>query len=205
MTQTLSLLTGKTLNEQQQLDSLTAKAQACAILDYNPLFLDTETTGTDSQAQIIEIAVIDLQGNVLVNALVKPTVPVGAEAEAITHISNAMLENAPSFMGIWKQLQRTLQCRNVIAYNAAFDLRMLMQSMLLYGECSFPAFASVTCAMQLFSAFAAVPGRYGTYKWHKLGEAADMLRIPPDFTLHRALADTVTLRNIMLAMGRSTL
>lgn len=202
MTQTLSLLTGKPLTEKQQLDSLTAKAYACALLDHDPLFFDTETTGVDSTAQIVEIAVINIKGEVLLNSLIKPTVPMTAEAEAITHISNSMLENAPSFMGIWKQLQRTLQGRNLVAYNAAFDMRMLMQSMLLHGECSFPAFASVTCAMQLFAQCAATPGKYGNYKWYKLGEAADMVRVPPDVTLHRALADAVTLRNVLLIIGK---
>lgn len=37
------------------------------------LILDTETTGLDSRDRIVEIAVIDLSGVVLLNTLVKPT------------------------------------------------------------------------------------------------------------------------------------
>jgi uncharacterized protein YprB with RNaseH-like and TPR domain len=49
-----------------------AMAEICrAWLNSNPLFLDTETTGLDEHAEIVELAVVDGQGEALNNTLVR--------------------------------------------------------------------------------------------------------------------------------------
>ncbi len=56
------------------------------------VLLDTETTGLGDQAEVVQIGVINGAGKVLVdNRLVKPTLPIDPGAEAIHHISNAMV------------------------------------------------------------------------------------------------------------------
>ncbi len=40
------------------------------------LYLDTETTGLGSQAEIVEIAVVDGAGRTVLNRLVRPTSPI---------------------------------------------------------------------------------------------------------------------------------
>lgn len=49
--------------------------QARAWLGANALILDTETTGLEEHAEIVEIAVIDYTGAVLLETLVRPDGP----------------------------------------------------------------------------------------------------------------------------------
>lgn len=92
-----------------------------------PLFLDTETTGLDEDAQIVEIAIIDRYGHPLIDTLVRPTVEIPAEAIAIHGITNEMVAGAPVWTEIHGQVAAILQGREVVAYNAAFDARLLDQ------------------------------------------------------------------------------
>ena len=45
---------------------------ATKLLQLNPVFLDTETTGLGRYDEIVEVAVVDLDGSVLINTLVRP-------------------------------------------------------------------------------------------------------------------------------------
>ena len=68
--------------------------QARAWLAANALILDTETTGLGDDAEVVELAVIDCAGAVLLDTLVRPSGPVPAEAAAIHGITDAMAANA---------------------------------------------------------------------------------------------------------------
>lgn len=56
----------------------------------NYIILDTETTGLDNTAEIVEISVINDQGEVLLDTLIKPTKPIPGDATAIHGITNEM-------------------------------------------------------------------------------------------------------------------
>ena len=55
--------------------------------DQSLAFLDTETTGLDNGAQIIEIAIIDGTGDVMVDLRLKPSVPIDERAQEVHGIS----------------------------------------------------------------------------------------------------------------------
>ena len=74
--------------------------QARAWLEANALILDTETTGLGDDAEVVELAVIDCAGAVLLDTLVRPSGPVPAEAAAIHGITDAMLADAPTWSEI---------------------------------------------------------------------------------------------------------
>jgi DNA polymerase III epsilon subunit-like protein len=59
------------------------------------------------------------------------------------------------------------------------------------------------CAMLAYAEFHGEPGIYnnGEFKWQKLATAAEQCCIPIDGALHRALADTMLLRQIVLHMA----
>ena len=65
------------------------------------VILDTETTGLYSPARIVEISCIDREGNVLVDSLVNPGIPIPADASAIHGISDADVADRPSFSDLW--------------------------------------------------------------------------------------------------------
>lgn len=95
----------------------------------NLLILDTETTGLDSDAQVIQLAIIDIHGDTLFNELIKP---IGTSswvgAERVHGISYEMVENKKHLPGYYPQLHRILKGRNVAVYNALYDKRILIQS-----------------------------------------------------------------------------
>ena len=82
-----------------------ARRNACAwarsllnIPAHHWIILDTETTGLDENAEVIQIGVTDGAGNILMdNIACKPLRPIPAEATAIHHITNEMMENAAPF------------------------------------------------------------------------------------------------------------
>ena len=77
------------------------------------LILDTETTGLDSQAEIIEIAIINESGNVVFESLVKPTKPIPEDAIAIHGIANEQVHAAPLWIEIATAVNNILSGKDV--------------------------------------------------------------------------------------------
>ncbi|MCP4696335.1 MAG: hypothetical protein GY862_05755, partial [Gammaproteobacteria bacterium] len=53
------------------------------ILSENPVFLATATTGLDEQAQAVEVAVLAGDGAIIMETLIKPTIPIPDAAAGI--------------------------------------------------------------------------------------------------------------------------
>lgn len=103
-------------------------------LDNDALFLDTETTGVDESAEIIEIAVIDKEEWPVYETLVLTTegtyhAKAGSPAR---HRGNAMVAEALRFWEIHGDLCRKLKGRLLRAYGADFDTRLIRQTCELY-------------------------------------------------------------------------
>src|SRR5947209_15052473 len=81
--------------------------------------LDTETTG--SPGEIIDLAILNHEGEVIFDSLLKPTVLIPPELTKIHGITNDDVQNVPSFAEVWPSLQRLLFAKRIITYNAQFD------------------------------------------------------------------------------------
>lgn len=92
------------------------------------VILDTETTGLSNDDKIIEIAIIDLDGNELLNTRVKTDVEISKEAASVHGISQEDLANAPEFNEIIKDIEEVLEDKIALIFNEEFDIRMLRQS-----------------------------------------------------------------------------
>ena len=92
------------------------------------IILDTETTGLDLSAEIVQISLITIDGASLFDSLVKPTQPIPPEVTAIHHITDLDVAQAPSFDMIYDRLKALLEGKRVVIYNAGFDIQMLRQS-----------------------------------------------------------------------------
>ena len=148
------------------------------------LFLDTETTGLTTTDQIIEVAIVDQIGKVLLNTLVNPgRVPINPHAEAAHGITASMLRGAPSLADLWPQIRSILSGNRVVIYNAKFDRRFFPDNLACAGL--------VECAMQAFVAARGV-------KSARLAEAAAHVGHVWVGDAHRALADTQALRSVWL-------
>lgn len=100
------------------------------------VILDTETTGLGVFDQVVQVAVIDKTGAVLLDTLVKPTRPIPRAASAIHGITDARVADAPTFGQIYDHLLMAIGGKRVAIYNKNFDVEMLHQSEQLYAlEC----------------------------------------------------------------------
>ena len=113
---------------------------------------------------------VDMQSNVLLHTLVKPTIPVGTEARAIHGITDEVLAQAPSFAHLYEMIAVLLGNRTVLAYNADFDRRLLAQTCTKYG---LPPFEVVAwdCVMERYASFWGERAKAGHAKPQSLSTA----------------------------------
>jgi DNA polymerase-3 subunit epsilon len=134
--------------------------------------LDTETTGLDDWAEVIQVAVVTPDGSTAIDTLVRPRRYIPADATAIHGITNEMVAVAPSFEAIHSQLSSVLDHRTIVAYNAAFDRRVLAQTALV-NEVKL-ALLSWECAMERYAQFVGQRSyRRSGYVWQKLPRKAE--------------------------------
>jgi len=179
--------------------------QAKSIMEKRPLFLDTETTGTGGQAEVIEIAVIWPSGYPIYDGLVKPLGRVENGAYRVHHIDDKMLESAPYFDEVWGELSPLLNGQTVVTYNAEYDSRVIRQSYdMIYGAGAWAKMVysiDFRCAMTLYAEFRGeINPQSGSYKWHKLEEAGRQCQIDIPNS-HRAADDARLARALMLHMA----
>ncbi len=93
------------------------------------LTLDTETTGLGPYDVVVEIALVASHGEVLADTLTAPGRPTHRNATQVHGIGAEQLAEAPSWPSVWPDLQSHLrQVDTVLAWNAAFDLRLIRQT-----------------------------------------------------------------------------
>ena len=85
------------------------------------VILDTETTGVSNDARVIELAIIDMNGNVLFNSLFSIGEPLPDRISALTGITDEMLEGQAGFAEKIAEIRALLEGKTVIAWNADFD------------------------------------------------------------------------------------
>lgn len=173
------------------------QARAAQLLALDPLFLDTETTGLDEGAEVVEIAILDRHGAVLLESLVKPAEAVPAEASAIHGLTDAHLVDAPSWPDVGAKVAALLRGRAVISHHAAFDERMLQQTGQRHGMAA-PAPASWDCTLQLLTDI-------NDGRWPSLAVAMSLAGAtrPPAASgrPHRAAYDAACCRAILHALA----
>lgn len=92
------------------------------------VILDTETTGLSSDDQIVEIAIIDLDGKELLNTKVFTEISISPEASYVNGIKNSDLVGMPTIRELTPRIQEIFKDKTILIYNADFDVRMLYQS-----------------------------------------------------------------------------
>ena len=165
--------------------------------------LDTETTGLGRRDEIVQIAIVDRDGNTAMDELVRPTIPIPFGASRVHHICDRHVEAAPDFSYIYIELSKLLAGQVVVAYNMDFDWRMLRQSSAKYGLPDI-RLGRRDCAMKQYARYKGIrSGRRRGYSWHKLGDAVAQEGCQV-VNAHNALGDaqmTLTLIQRMAQMG----
>jgi len=155
------------------------------------VILDTETTGLDTSDEIVQLAVIDPNGNVLFNENIKPTRKgsIDRQASAVHGLTMAKLKNCVTFSELKKPLKKAIGRRKIITYNADFDMRIYRQTYQIAG--GFIPKGGWECAMLQYAKFVGEWNDYHQdYKWQKL-QGGD----------HTALGDCLATLEIIRAMA----
>ncbi|WP_197998802.1 3'-5' exonuclease [Gimesia aquarii] len=155
--------------------------------------MDTETTGLGTRDEIIQLAVINLDGSVLFDQKIKPTSKktISPEASKIHGIKMKDLEECPTFKVLKKPLKKAIGRKTIITYNAEFDKKMYFRTYQLAG--GFLPKGNWECAMLEYAKYAGEWNEYyKDYKWQKL-EGGD----------HTAVGDCIATLDLIKSMANS--
>ncbi len=155
-------------------------------------FLDVETTGLDPNSgdKICEIAVIKTVNGQIADefvTLINPGRNIPERAVSIHGITQTMVNRAPLFRDMAKDLLDFLNDTVIVAHNARFDLEFL-RSELRNLNLSLPENNIIDTL--------AIARRYYTFPSNSLGDIARYIGLPID-KQHRALADVTTTKDIL--------
>jgi DNA polymerase III epsilon subunit-like protein len=148
------------------------------------IVLDFETTGFPPDCEVLQVSVINQDGDVLLSEYCKPKlVTKWDSAERVHGISPEMVKNCKPFEDYIEKLNELIEHADfVIAYNASFERSILLR----YGFCLEHIQWEDPMIM-----FAPIYGEYneywGDFKWQKLSVAASYYGY--DFNAHDSLED----------------
>ena len=160
------------------------------VKQHKGIVIDTETTGLNPKKdELLQVSIIDIDGNVLFNSYFKPKATSWTSAERVNGISPEMVENAPKISEKIKEINEIVyNSETIIGYNTDFDLSFLYYNGLILSE--------NTKFIDVMTRFAEIYGEwsdyFGDYKWQKLITAADYYNYDWNSHLenaHNSLAD----------------
>lgn len=165
--------------------------------DPNTVIVDVETTGIlrqDPTTEIVQISIVNTAGRPVLTMMLKPAQPMSAEVQAIHGITNQMVEDKPFFLQVAKVIAKFLEGKHVVAYNADFDIALLVHMFQKYKE-PVPKFAGASCAMDQYSAWVGEPSKKKDGpKWQKLPNLSGL-------PSHDALSDCLSTLKVMQKMA----
>ena len=165
-----------------------ARTWANNMLTGSTLILDTETTGLDPAAQVIQIAIVDMQGDVMFDSLIRPSCAISPGAGVVHGITMMMLRNAPTIIEVLPALHKILGGHAVVIYNADFDTRILRQTCAAFGQnVDWVWRMNTQCAMKMYAQLV------GGGRWQRL-EGGD----------HTAVGDCLAVLALLKRMVNAT-
>jgi DNA polymerase III subunit epsilon len=167
--------------------------------DRDTVFIDTETTGLDGSAEIVDIAIVSVDGVVLLDTLVKPARHIPSFVSRIHGIYDDDVANAPSWCDVYEMAYPLLSGRPVVVFNVNFDRRIIQQCCAGSRLRPIDGADGWHCAMKMYASYMGERGH--GYRWQKLENAARAFDIVPGG--HRALGDAEACRRVVHAMARA--
>jgi len=173
-----------------------AISRAQQALANRPIYLDTETTGLDDKDEIVEISIVDDDGIILLDKLVRPNQLIPPDATRIHGITNEDVKGAMRWPILWQTVRPLLAGRLIVMYNADFDVRMMEQSMTNSGFRWIKNFES----FDLLKVYAEFRSEWDvkrqSYRYFSLDAAGKHAQIALP-NAHRATADSLLTRALL--------
>lgn len=150
------------------------------------IFLDTETTGIDEKDFLCQLAY--KTDDEIFCELFKPEIKISIEASSVTHISNKMVADKPSFKESphYKKIKTMLEDKDsiMIAHNAKFDLSMIKKEDIIP--------TNTICTLRVARAL----DKEHKIPQHKLQYLRYYLDIEVEAQAHDALGDVLVLEKL---------
>lgn len=151
--------------------------------------LDVETTGVDpNTAEIVQLSIIDYNGNTLFNEYIKPDkAKIWPGAEAVHHISPLKVINKPHLGFYYNKLKRIFDdAELIIAYNGDhYDIPIIAR----YGFPELRSKKSYDVMLEFAPIYGAWDDYHSSYTWQKLNVCADYYGYRGDDNFHDSLED----------------
>jgi DNA polymerase-3 subunit epsilon len=176
------------MNETHERDREAAAQWAARLINRDDVYiLDTETS--DLNGEILELTIINLQGEPVYNGRFKPSTPIHWKAARVHGLTEEILANEPLWANEYEAIRNVLEGKTILIYNAAFDVPMIRRTCELY-QCQPITFKS-QCVMLQYAAFVGEwNDYYGNYRWQRLPEGD-----------HSALGDCLATLDILKKMA----
>lgn len=190
-----------TLQEFSELKNKSRDWAKARLEDPKTVIIDCETTGilrNDPTTEIVQFSAINSVGKPILSLLLKPAQPMRDELVAIHGISNEMVIDSPTFPQVSKIISFILEGKHVVAYNADFDIALLVHLYKKY-DIPTPKFSGASCCMDRYSEWIGEwNANKGGVRWQKLPNLSGM-------PAHDALSDCVSTLRVMelMASGRA--
>lgn len=163
------------------------------------LILDTETTGLDDNAEVLQLSIINGNGKVVFNAYFKPLhTSTWDEAMKVNQIKPELLQDKQPISFYFKTIENLLKnADTIVGYNIPFDIRMLEQNGI-----KLPAHLKFSDVMTDFSELMQVRKEDGSLKRFRLEYCANFFgfRCKEGQTLHDSLTDVMATLYCYLAL-----
>ena len=133
--------------------------------------IDTETTELDPiRNELLQVSVLDLDGQVIYNSHFMPCAESWPEAESVNHITPEMVKDAPSISQEITGLSEILsKASTIIGYNTSFDLDFLRFNGLVISQN-----VEIVDVMDLFAPiYGEWDEKHEDYRWKSLSICAE--------------------------------
>lgn len=96
----------------------------------NFVIMDTETTGNSHQDEVVEIGIIDMNGNVIYESYFMPEKRFSQSAAAVNKLNKAFLKSvkAPYFKDEWPKIVNLIKGYTILGHNLSYDKRMIIDT-----------------------------------------------------------------------------
>lgn len=157
--------------------------------------IDTETTSLDAP-EIVQIAIVDQRGAILLNERLRPISAIEPQATAVHGHTAESLADCPTWRDIWPRVNEILDLRVMLAYNMEFDWRAIINTCRLHRT-KRPTPWLRACIMHAFAAeFGDWSERHRDFRWQSLATAVQYFGLKNDET-HDAAGDAVAALRVL--------
>lgn len=182
---------------------LEIQQEAQRLLQLRPVYVECKASGSHLASEVVEIAVIEHDGGLLLDELVRPKGRIEVQASRQHGITPDVARLAPPWPEVWSKVRPVLEGRMIGIYGLEQTLALMQRSHRrthLRWEMNT---ADFFCIMKLHSLFAGqLDERAHAYRTFPLEQAAESLGLDAElFRSRRALDDARLVRAVLMALA----